>query len=193
MFVIRLIFFFMLLIMDQVSFSTPFKTCLISKSYARLSKLQRNQIDQFNVWADNENWSEFANSHYDWWTFPIDKPSVMYDGIYTIKSEDELNNLKNDEEFILRIKEASKFVLQSWGWNIDENQLVVDRWKSYKNPTRLYKIGRCLKLFELNNYFKSLKKFAETIEAQGVLKLWIEMEREGFKFDESRSVLSPYI
>jgi hypothetical protein len=43
------------------------------------------QVADFEQWASAGNWQAFHDHHYDWWAFPIDKPS-SYAFAYTVYS-----------------------------------------------------------------------------------------------------------
>jgi len=45
--------------------------------YNKLKELMNNQLIQFRNWSKTNNWKEFHDSHYDWWTFPIPERSSM--------------------------------------------------------------------------------------------------------------------
>ena len=155
--------------------------------------LQENQISEFVVWIENEDWDKFVLNHFDWYTFPIDKPSLSYSNKYCIRTKLLLDQLSDEERFLSNVKKATELVLMAWGWSMKENQQLVNIWEKNKNPTRLYKIGRCLKMFEMNDYYESLQLFAKTVKANGVLSLWSRMEEQGFDIDSSGKKIIPWL
>ncbi len=74
--------------------------------------------------AEKGEWSEFHDSHYDWWAFPLNEPSSKGFS-YTISAVDG-EALINDKEFISTFRKGASLVLLSWGWDVHINDFVPD-------------------------------------------------------------------
>ena len=170
-----------------------FKAITANQSTFEGIVLQENQISEFTVWLENKAWEKFFLNHYDWYTFPIDKPSLSCSSKYCVRTKLLLDHLRGEHRFLSNIKKATELVLFAWGWSIRDNQLLVNRWENNKNPTRLYKIGRCLKLFDLHDHYDSLIIFAKTVNATGVLSMWSRMEQQGFEIDFAEKKIIPWL
>ena len=52
----------------------------------RIKQRHAEQLLDFQLWANRGEWTQFHHAHYDWWMFPIDRPSsygltwTIYDG-----------------------------------------------------------------------------------------------------------------
>lgn len=126
------------------------------------------QIEQFEHWATERNWDKFHNSHYDWWTFPIDKPSRL-GYAYTVFDE-EVEQLKSDPEFMRRYLRGVELLMLSWGWDLYGERMIdnadVDQmWHDW--PIRLYKCGQSLKLFGCLDELSSVKKYGQILISEG--------------------------
>lgn len=125
------------------------------------------QIESFQIWAAKEDWIAFHNSHYDWWTFPIDKPS-SYGFAYTVYSS-EIKQLSQIETFMLSHCLGARLLLQSWGWNWLTNQPIENpgpnqQWANW--PIRLAKCSRSMWLFDQEDEWQSCVRYAEHLEAE---------------------------
>ena len=85
---------------------------------------QRNQLVLFQKWAEESNWISFHDNHYDWWAFPIEKPSGK--GFRYSVSDQIRVELKADTVFIEQLRECSRLLLLSWGWDIEAQRLVAN-------------------------------------------------------------------
>lgn len=136
---------------------------------AQLKEKHLLQIEELSNWAKHEKWDQFHSSHYDWWAFPIDKPSA-YGFSYTI-FEEEVNILKQDAEFLKNLLLGAELLLRSWGWDLKrqchiEHPLPAQNWQNW--PIRLHKCASSLLLFGFYNEFASIRQYANTLIHKGV-------------------------
>lgn len=135
-----------------------------------LKREHANQIEKFQAWANSNAWQQFHHSHYDWWAFPIDKPS-SYGEKYTVYRGD-IHLLNQDNEFVDKHELGLKLVALSWGWDITTAQEMTESapYQSWQDwPVRLYKMAYSAKLFERTESFESLKKYALILMGRGVV------------------------
>jgi hypothetical protein len=129
---------------------------------------QRNQLELFQTWAEESSWSSFHDNHYDWWAFPIEKPSGK--GFKYSVSDQVRLELTADTVFIKQLRECSRLLLLSWGWDIVAQKLVDNpgEGQSWANwPVRLYKCNRSLKLFGQTDLASSTQAYARHLLAEG--------------------------
>jgi hypothetical protein len=135
----------------------------------QLKKEQRDQLALFQKWAEESSWSSFHQNHYDWWAFPIDRPSAK--GFrYSISDEVRLELLE-DSVFIDQLRECSRLLFLSWGWDIEAQKLVSkpsedQTWAMW--PVRLNKCNRSLKLFGQKDLVSSTQSYARHLIAEGI-------------------------
>ena len=125
------------------------------------------QIDVFVAWSLESNWPRFHASHYDWWTFPIDKPS-SYAFQYTV-FEKEINQLKGVEGFLDKHASGAELLLSSWGWDASNNQPIESpqSGQSWANwPIRLAKCSRSMWLFGLEQQWESAAAYAQLLKKE---------------------------
>ncbi len=119
------------------------------------------QIDKFQTWAKARQWQKFHHGHYDWWAFPIDKPSSH--GEKYVVYEDDIAVLNQDSDFVAKHRLGLELVALSWGWDIFA-AAQLKNWGDYQSwqkwPVRLYKMAYSAKLFGRTEDFESLKKYA---------------------------------
>lgn len=126
------------------------------------------QIAQFETWAANNEWGTFHSSHYDWWTFPIDRPSAY--GMQYVVFEGEIQTLREDPVFLDRYRRGVSLVAASWGWDVWKAEYIADpkpgqSWHDW--PVRLFKAALSVQLFSEAALFESLKKYASDLIRQG--------------------------
>jgi hypothetical protein len=63
---------------------------------SQLIQTHAAQIAKFEQWAAKNDWIMFHESHYDWWTFPIDRPSSY--GLKWTVYEGEITELKKKQQ-----------------------------------------------------------------------------------------------
>ena len=129
---------------------------------------QLTQLNLFKLWAADSNWTAFHDSHYDWWSFPIDKPSAK--GFRYSISDEIREELKQDQEFINQLRESTILLLLSWGWDVATSTPVAraepgQDWANW--PVRLYKCNRSLKLFEQVDLVQSSQALATALHERG--------------------------
>ncbi|CAF1156708.1 unnamed protein product [Didymodactylos carnosus] len=163
-----------------------------------LLKQHRTQLDQFNQWFSKRDWLSFHHHHYDWWAFPVNERSSR--GCMYQLTDDNITELQTNEKFISDLRQCAKLVCLSWGWDIDEKELcqITDEHQKWAYwPVRLYKIGRCMFIFDQEDYYQSLKQYAIFIQNNkkekldffshtknrkvDVLQQWEEMEKTSKK------------
>jgi hypothetical protein len=79
-------------------------------------------LTEFRRWADEGSWEEFHVNHYDWWAFPIQKPSAH--GFAYSLTDEALEELREDSDFLQNLAESAKLLLLSWGWDAERDALV---------------------------------------------------------------------
>lgn len=128
----------------------------------------RQQIDDFEEWAAVRWWIAFHHSHYDWWAFPISRPS-SYGYRYTVYGT-EVKALLEDEAFVAAYLQGLALVSESWGWDLDHARHIspVDNEQCWSNwPIRLSKMARSARLFGFEQEFQSLCAYGRWLIAQG--------------------------
>lgn len=127
-----------------------------------------NQVASFEVWANNHQWKRFHESHYDWWAFPIDKPSshgyawTVYDG--------DVAQLRQRKAFVNQYLLGVELVAASWGWDVRRRKNIHNtredqKWNEW--PVRLYKAAQSTKLFGFHDFHNSLKDYAKRLIRSG--------------------------
>lgn len=134
----------------------------------KLRQKHATQVELFERWASERNWKEFHDSHYDWWAFPIDKPSRL-GYAYTV-FEEEIEALKRDPEFMKKYVRGVELMMLSWGWDLQAEQEIADpdpgqKWSDW--PIRLSKCAQSLELFERRTELASVKKYGQLLLQRG--------------------------
>jgi hypothetical protein len=134
----------------------------------RLKTTHSDQIEKFEIWAARGEWELFHSSHYDWWTFPIQKPSAY--GLEWTVYEGEVSILKNDAQFLQRYQRGVELVSASWGWDLLKKDYITQpapgqSWHHW--PVRLFKAALSVQLFGYDEFFDSLKLYALDLLRQG--------------------------
>jgi hypothetical protein len=54
---------------------------------AHIKQKHKEQLGFFEEWARAKDWKMFspAHSHYDWWIFPVTRPSSAFGDTYALK------------------------------------------------------------------------------------------------------------
>jgi hypothetical protein len=136
--------------------------------YQTLKTSQREQLESFEDWANNNRWRSFHDSHYDWWMFPIDEPSRY--GYAWVVYEGDIAELVKDEVYIRNYLRGAELLTLSWGWDLYKSKHVPSpqrdqSWQGW--PIRLYKASKSLKLFGFNHLFESMKAYANDLIDNG--------------------------
>ena len=98
-------------------------------------------------------------------------------------TKDAFTELWHDDQFIRDLRRGVRLMVASWGWvrtstdrsreissslkDIEHKRLFSKRHKNQKWsywPVRLYKAGKCMWLFEQDDYYESLKVYAHRIK-----------------------------
>ena len=129
---------------------------------------QKSQLDQFEAWVSQNEWMQIHSSHYDWWMFPINKPSGH--GFKWTVYEGEIFELKQDEVYLRNYIRGVELLTKSWGWDLFSAAIILNthpdqRWQHW--PVRLYKAALSVQLFGFDDYFNSLNKYALQLMRQG--------------------------
>jgi hypothetical protein len=127
----------------------------------KLKQTHQHQIEEFESWAAQNEWEKFHYNHYDWWVFPVDRRSAY--GMMWVVFSGEIAVLKQDAQFMHSYSRGVILVAASWGWNLPAGAFVANpqpgqSWHNW--PIRLYKAAQSAKLFGLEAYFDSLRKYA---------------------------------
>lgn len=134
----------------------------------RLITEHNAQVHSFIDWADRGDWHSFHSSHFDWWAFPIDKPS-QHDYAFTVY-ESEIVALKTNDEFSRLHVLGSELLLLSWGWQWASSVRVPmpdpsQAWAHW--PIRLYKCSRSMWLFGFEEHWQSCVNYAKYLHEKG--------------------------
>ena len=128
----------------------------------------QKQLDKFEAWASRGEWLLFHQAHYDWWMFPIDRPSSY--GFMWVVYEGDICELKKDAGFMQHFRRGLELVALSWGWDI-QNATEISAPQSHQLwhewPVRLFKMALSAKLFGEIDAFESLKKYALLLMSRG--------------------------
>jgi len=134
----------------------------------RLIESHKLQWEHFCEWADNHEWDRFHSNHYDWWAFPIDRPS-SFGFMYTV-FESEISQMKSDKGFMERHRDCARLLMLSWGWDA-QNDTEIKRPSSSQKwahwPIRLAKCSRSMWLFGQLDLWQSTSQYAEQLLSDG--------------------------
>ncbi len=131
---------------------------------AKVANLKRRQAEQlviFEGYAQKHQWERFHTDHYDWWMFPVNRPS-SYGDQYNF-SATELESLRNDPEFMASYRRGVQLVALSYGWDTTSSTPVprIEKgqgWRHY--GVRLGKMATSLQLLHEKGLFQSMQQFA---------------------------------
>lgn len=134
----------------------------------QLVKKHSLQLQLFEEWAKKSDWGEFHQAHYDWWMFPIDKPSSL-GFAYTIYDA-EVKELLSNSKFMKNYIRGVQLLLLSWGWDLGKQSPISQpekdqHWQEW--PIRLYKCVQSLKLFGKEKELQSALKFGKKLIQEG--------------------------
>lgn len=140
----------------------------------KLIKAQRKQTKAFEAWARARNWKRFHSSHFDWWTFPIDRGSMAYGYEFTPPQE-EIDKLKNNIPYLQSLRRAASLYLRSMAWDMNAGDWIdnpdFDRGQEPLvniNQARLFKIARSMQIHGLNDEFRSVRRMVDSLRDAGV-------------------------
>lgn len=135
---------------------------------AALKRRHAAQVAEFEAWAARADWGRFHSSHYDWWAFPIDRPS-SYGWAYVVCAGDAAE-LAADPTFAERFVRGVELVAGSMGWDLVARRPLGELqpgqgWHDW--PVRLHKMARSARLLGSADAFDSLQTYALALIAQG--------------------------
>ena len=134
----------------------------------KLKRVHQDQIQEFESWAAHNDWEKFHYSHYDWWAFPVNRPSSY--GYTWVVYAGEVDQLKSDPLFMASYRRGVILVSASWGWDLTgctylHHLQPGQSWHHW--PIRLYKAAQSVLLFGLEDYFVSLRALALDLIGKG--------------------------
>lgn len=137
-----------------------------SAKIQRIKNKQAEQLQQFEEWAKVGDWRKIHAAHYDWWMFPVERPSLSYGDLYAVESK-EVEALKSDALFLRNYKRGIACVVEAWGWDLEKERPIINpnilkgqQWTGY--GVRLGKMSDSLRLFgevELHGKLKAFFKY----------------------------------
>lgn len=119
------------------------------------------QLQKFEDWAQANEWQRIHDAHYDWWMFPVERPSSAYGEAYAVNKAD-VEALKADPIFMNNYRRGVALVVQAWGWDLEKGEAIKSpakgqAWDGY--GVRLAKMSDSLRLFEEIELHQKLKAF----------------------------------
>ena len=112
-------------------------------------------------WQHLQEHTSHPDSGFDWWMFPIDKPSMGQGDLYKL-SEEDIRVLKEDPVFMENYRRGVCLIAQSWGWDLESGNDLTNASQNWTGYTvRLYKMITSLELFEQFDLLQSLKGFMD--------------------------------
>ncbi len=145
-----------------------------------LKRQQREHLNRLQTLAQRGEWQHLQthtthpDSGFDWWMFPIDRPSAGYGNYYQVSLQDVVR-LKQDPEFMRNYREGVVLVAKSWGWDLENRQDLtsnIQRWTDYQ--VRLGKMLHSLQLFDQFDLRGSLIYFIDHANIRLTLDNWIQ-------------------
>jgi hypothetical protein len=145
----------------------------LSDKAKTVKKKQAWQLAQFERWADAGQWNNIHSAHYDWWMFPIDRSSAGQGSTYQV-NKSNINQLKQDPEFMKNYRRGVELVAKAWGWDVIASQPIDSptkdqKWQNW--PVRLGKMADSLRLFGEEDLRASMRQYA--LHANLQLEGWI--------------------
>jgi len=129
----------------------------------QLKEEHKQQLAKFETWAAKKQFQEFGpQSHFDWFQFPITSKSSF--GFKYSVFPGDVEELKEDQEFMCNYRRGIELILWAWGWDVKNKRLVENpgKWQKYPNyDIRLRKIGQSLLLFGESEYLDSANAFVK--------------------------------
>jgi hypothetical protein len=153
---------------------------LTGESFAGLDLLLRlnaAQAESFERWAAAARWFRFHDEHYDWWSFPINEPSLKFGPVFKL-SDGDVAELLADGAFTERLDRNIELVSASLGWNLRETRLDenaeemrrYDKREFGNHGMRLRKMLVAAALFRREAALRSLSSFARVLRDAGRLE-----------------------
>jgi len=137
-------------------------------SLSKMKSVQQRQLAVFRKKSEKGCWDEIHHDHFDWYMFPIEDGSQRQ---YNVCEED-VEELKGDEEWREGYLEAVELVAKAWGWDVKKGEEVdpLEDGMGWTNwDVRLAKIIRSFWIFREKAYMESMQKFARIVAPNGGL------------------------
>ena len=135
-------------------------------SLSHMKDVQLKQLIDFRNAAHSGNWGAIRSAHFDWFMFPIEEGSKPEYCAF----EDDVKELKSDNEWHARYRESIQLVANAWGWDAIKGQPSASRgarWDSW--DIRLAKIIRSTWLFEEKDLMEGMQALACHVKPKGGL------------------------
>lgn len=130
----------------------------------RVKDKQLKTLRLFRTKAEVGAWGGIHHAHFDWWMFPIEDGSHDEFNVY---SQEDIDGLVSDDEWLPRYREAVTLMLAAWGWDAEGRTMVTDagRDQGWSNwDVRLAKVVRSLYLFEQKDLMESAQHYARLVQ-----------------------------
>lgn len=140
----------------------------------KIGEFKRKQAEtlaKFKILEANNRLPSLHHMHFDWWMFPIDDGSKIE---FNVASEEDVQLLRSDEEWLAGYHEAVRLVTAAWGWDLHAVRRIDPDMFTYDGPdVRVAKICRSLYIFEEEEFLSSVQKFAHEVQR-------VEKKGQGF-------------
>jgi len=145
-----------------------------------LTQQHHEQVVAFRQWAGRGDWSKFHREHYDWWAFPISKPS-KYGSKYVVYSGD-VAELNANPQFVHDYVDGVQLVAASWGWDVYAGAYIANpapgqAWANW--PIRLSKMLRSTAYFGQPALAQPLRHYEQSLIAQGTSMVYNGIDLRG--------------
>lgn len=134
--------------------------------------------EYFEIWAYDKRWDMFHTSHYDWWMFPIPRPSVQKGELFAVSLK-EIEELRSNPESMKNYRRGVELVLLSWGWDVNTGEMVPSgnrgarqSWEGY--GVRLGKMADFLFRFGEEELYEQVVKFYNQVKGIYPLEVWVK-------------------
>lgn len=132
-----------------------------SPKILEIKKLHTEYLAKFEKRAQSGKWREIREDHFDWWMFPIMRPSRGHGERFAL-SKEEIDFLKRDSAFMDEYRRGVKLVIESWGWDLEKGGWArPSEWDNW--TVRFVKIAESLNLFGEDDLFRRVKEFARAL------------------------------
>ncbi len=130
---------------------------------------QKQQLADFERWANRQEWQMIHHNHYDWWMFPVSHPSGF--GLEWTVYAGDITELKQDKDYLRDYLRGVELLMASFGWDLQAQGFLPDpkpdqRWQNW--PVRLYKAADSVQSFGFDEQYASIQKYALSLIQQGV-------------------------
>lgn len=129
----------------------------------RIKEHQFQQLQYFEQWTAANQWDQIHRAHYDWWMFPVERPSSGYGPKFAV-GRGEVQALKSDVNFMKHYRRGVILVVQAWGWDLMREKAIAvadpksgQCWTGY--GVRLAKMSDSLRLFGEMGLHRKLQLF----------------------------------